>query len=521
MMHLLTAAEMRACDRRTIEEHHVPGPVLMERAARGIVDVLRRRYAPLNRRVLCFVCGRGNNGGDGLLAARLLHDGGYNPRVLLTDPETSVSGDAALQVAPLAARGVPLEPITSDLFVWLRALSTDDIIIDAILGTGFKGELSGSKGEICAAINASKAHVVAVDIPSGLSADMGHVAGPAIHAEMTVTMGFPKRSFLFWPARAHIGEWSVVDIGIPSEVVEVVRPVARLVTASAVVRKIPDLPPNAHKGLRGRVVAIGGSPGLTGAPCMVALGASHAGAGLVRIGVPRSLNAILETKLTEEMTYPLHETDAGTVSIRARDFILALSDHWNALVLGPGLGRHVETDRLVREVLDGWRGPLLVDADGLNALAAEGIPSLSPMRPAPVLTPHPGEMARLSGSTIKEVEADPIEAARTFAQRHGVVLLLKGAPSVISDPLGNVLVNTTGNPGLATGGSGDVLSGIIGTFLAQGIDPFWAAACGAYMHGLSSDLLARRTDPRAIRPVDVALGLGEAWVALKRDATGA
>jgi ADP-dependent NAD(P)H-hydrate dehydratase / NAD(P)H-hydrate epimerase len=514
-MHLLTSSEMRECDRRTIEDLGVPGPVLMERAGRGIEREIRARYPHLNRRRIWIVCGRGNNGGDGLVLARLLHDAGLNPRVFLTDPAEEISGDAAVQVAPARRRGIPLEPITPAILSGFERLGCEDLLIDAILGTGFKGTLAGRKAEIVEAINRSPARVIAVDIPSGLSADSGETTGPAVRAQLTVTMGFPKVCFLFWPARACVGEWKVADIGIPEEIVASVRPVRTLLTTELVRRRIRPFEPTAHKGDRGKLLIVGGSPGLTGAPCLAAWGAGHAGAGLVRVGTPRSLNPILETKLTEAMTFPLAETDAGTVAARARDFILSLREGWDALVLGPGLGRHPETDRLVRELFEGWNGPLLIDADGLNALAVEELPLADPLRQVPVLTPHPGEMARLAGIPLWQVTADPIEAARRLAQRIGVVVLLKGAPTVISDPTGNVLVNPTGNPALATGGSGDVLSGIIGALLAQGLDPWWAAGCGAFLHGASADELTRRRSERSVSPRLVAEGLGTAWETIR------
>ncbi len=518
--YLVTAAEMRECDRRTIEEHGTPGPVLMERAARGVRNAIVRRYGGLNRRRICIVCGRGNNGGDGLLTARLLHDDGLNPRVLLRDPIAEIAGDAALQVRPLIDRGIPLERILPDHLEWLASLSDRDLIVDALLGTGFRGTISGPDAEVVAAINASKARVVAVDIPSGLSADSPRVTGPAVAADLTVTMGFPKRSFLFWPAREHVGDWTSVDIGIPPEITATVRPAAQLIERADLCRMIPPLPPDAHKGKRGKLAIAGGSPGLTGAPCMVALGAARAGAGLIRVGVPSSLNPIIEAKLTEEMSIPLPETEGRTLSGGALDILLSLAAGWDALVLGPGMGRHPETDRLVRELFAGWGGPLLVDADGLNALAQGRLPARPPSFSIAVLTPHPGEMARLSGLSIAEIEADPIECARRFAREHRVVLVLKGAPTVVSDPEGRVLVNTTGNVGLATGGSGDVLSGIIGAFLSQRIDPWWAAGCGVFLHGASADLLREERGVRSIRPTEVAAGLVGAWMKLGIPADG-
>jgi NAD(P)H-hydrate epimerase len=510
-VYLVTASEMRRCDEMTIHEHRVPGPVLMERAGRGIEQAILQRFGSLVRRRIWIVCGRGNNGGDGLVLARLLHDRGCNPRVLLTDPIESIRGDAALQVAPLQARGVALEPISAESCSELDRLEREDLLVDAVLGTGFAGTLHGEKERIVSAMNASAAHRIAVDIPSGLLADLGRVDGTAVRAELTVTMAYPKRSFLFWPARGYVGDWEVVDIGVPEEVAATVAPVARLLAAADVAERIRPFPRDAHKGTRGRILIAGGSPGLTGAVALAAFGAQRAGAGLVRVAVPESLNPILEAKLTEATSEPLAETDKGTLHPLLRDVLLEKAGAWVSLVLGPGMGRHPETDRLVHDLVAGWHGPIIVDADGLNALAETGVPRIKRGRVHPILTPHPGEMARLTGQSVGAITGDPIEAARGYALSHRVVLLLKGAPTVVSAPNGNVLVNTTGNPGLGTGGSGDVLSGIIGTFLAQGVEPWWAAGCAAFLHGLAADRLAERFGERAIFPSEVAAAIPEAW----------
>ncbi|MBM3286550.1 MAG: NAD(P)H-hydrate dehydratase [Candidatus Eisenbacteria bacterium] len=515
-MYLLCAAEMRECDRRTIETHGVPGPTLMERAGEGIYREIRRRFDRLNRRRIWIVCGRGNNGGDGLVLARLLHDAGYNPRVFVLGPPEKAGADARLQIDPLIARGIPLEPIGGDPPPGFGDLTSEDLLIDAILGTGFRGRLEPELARLIREMNRSRATIVAVDIPSGLSADTGAIEGEAIHARLTVTMGFPKRSFVFWPARGQVGEWVAVDIGIPSEVMEEVAPAAELIAPSEVAASIPFFPGDAHKGVRGRLVIAGGSPGLTGAPALAALAALRAGAGLVRVATPRSLNPILEAKLTEPMTFPMEETEARTLSPKGVRFLRSLASEWDALVLGPGLGRNRGTDRLVRDLYASWEGPLLVDADGLNALAAGPLPASRAGLPARVLTPHPGEMARLTATSIREILADPIGTARSFASRHGVVLVLKGAPTVIAGPRGPALVNTTGNPGLATGGSGDVLSGIIGTLLAQRLEPLSAAMCGVHLHGLAADLLASEGGERVVAPAEVAERLPAAWRTLPR-----
>lgn len=510
-MFLVSVAEMRECDRKTIEEHGVPGPVLMERAGQGIALSIKRRFGSLNRRKVWIVCGRGNNGGDGLVLARLLHDDGYNPRVLLTDPADAIGGDAALQIGPLLERGLPLEIITDETLAEFDRLSESDLLVDAILGTGFKGTLKGKKKSIVDAMNDSEARVVAVDIPSGLQADKGEVAGTAIEAELTVTMAYPKRAFLVWPARDHVGDWDVVDIGVPESVESEVAPVARLLTPEIVADKIPPFPRDAHKGTKGKLVIAGGSPGLSGAPILAASGAQHAGAGLIRVAVPESLNPVFESQITEATSVPVAETDAGTLDPMLRDLILGWAKEWDALVLGPGLGRHPETDRLAHDLYSKWPGPIIVDADGLNALAALGLPKLRRKRPHPVLTPHPGEMARLTGGSLRDIKADPIGTALEFAREHKVVLVLKGAPTVIAEPAGKTLVNTSGNPGLGTGGSGDVLSGMVGAFLAQGIEPWWAAGAAVFLHGLAADRLAEGLGERSVLPTDVAEVIPEAW----------
>jgi NAD(P)H-hydrate epimerase len=519
-MFLVTAAEMRECDRRTIEEHRVPGPVLMERAGYGIFSAIRRRYEHLNRRRIWIVCGRGNNGGDGLVLARLLHDAGHNPRVLLTDPVERIGGDAVGQVQPVARRRIPLETITESDLSDFGNLTENDILVDAILGTGFSGVLQGEKERIVTAMNGSRAQIVAVDIPSGLVADRGEVGGTAILADLTVTMASPKRSFVFRPAQGYVGDWEVVDIGIPPEVEAQVHPVARLLTRSQVAAWLPRTPRAAHKGTRGRLLIAGGSPGLTGAPCLAASGALAAGIGLVRVAVPASLNPVIEAKLTEPMSFPAPETATGSLAAGGLDFLLGLQDRWDALALGPGLGLDAETGRLVRDLYRRWDGPMIIDADGLTALAAEGLPRPSRKTVPRVLTPHLGEMARLTIRTIPELAADPIQAAREFASRHRVVLLLKGATSVIAEPGGDVLVNTTGNPGLATGGSGDVLSGILGALLARGVEPFRAAACAAYLFGFSADHLAEGVGERGVLPSAVAANLAAAWTAIVEDPNG-
>jgi ADP-dependent NAD(P)H-hydrate dehydratase / NAD(P)H-hydrate epimerase len=519
-MDLVTAVQMREMDRRATAGG-IPGLVLMERAGRGLLRSLLARKPELHARRVAIVCGGGNNGGDGLVLARLLRERGIWPDLLLAAPPDSLKGDAAENGRRAAACGFSLRQAGEGERTRLAHLSAHDLVVDALLGTGISGPARGDAEAWIHAMNAGPAPVVAVDIPSGLSADTGEVAGAAVAAAWTVTMGMPKLGFFFPPARALVGEVDIVDLGFPTSVIEEVGVSARLPEAATLADWLPSPGSGSQKGDWGKLLVVGGSPGLTGALALAAGAALRTGSGLVRVGLPRSLNPILAAKLTSAMTIPLPEGEDGQLVRTAADEILGRFGDWDALVLGPGLGRFPECERLVMSLLGRWRGPLLLDADALNALASWGADSWVPRvrelrasgRPGgAVLTPHLGEMSRLTGRSIPDLRADPVETARTWAERWGVTLVLKGAPSVTAGPDGRVWVNPTGNAGLATGGSGDVLAGIIGALLAQRLPGPEAAVVGCYLHGLAADLAVRRreAEPGAVdgsgrsRPVHCA-----------------
>lgn len=515
-MDLVTRERMREMDRRTIEGGLVPGLTLMERAGRGIFRSILRRVAGLHHLRIWVVCGRGNNGGDGLVVARHLAERGLQPRVLLTVPPASMEGDAAVNLERARGCGLWCEEAGEGRRAQLAALSSSDLVIDALLGTGVSGPARGSPLEWIRALNASPARVVSVDVPSGLPADCGPFEGEAVRAEWTVTMALPKTSFFFHPGRALAGEVDVVELGIPEAVQREVGCEARLADPPELQRWLPDPGPSSHKGEWGKLVIVGGSPGLTGALHLAARAALRMGAGLVRIGLPRSLNPILEEKQTEAMTIPLPEGEEGQLLAAGAERILSGFGDWDALVLGPGLGRSPEGERLVMRLLGGWRGPMVIDADALNALSAWGpdswVARAREVRAAGeaggvVLTPHLGEMSRLTGRPIPELAADPIARAREWSGRWGVTLVLKGAPTVVAAPGGEVWVNSTGNSGLATGGSGDVLSGAIGALLGQGCSGPRAAVLGCYLHGLAADLAAGGGAQRSLLPSDVCESL--------------
>lgn len=487
-------------DRRAIAGG-ISGLELMERAGRGLLRSILARAPGLHSHRVTIVCGGGNNGGDGLVLARLLRERGFWPDLLLTVPSGSLSGDAAENARRAVNAGFVLRAAGERERTRLAGLSAADLVVDALFGTGLSGPVRGDAVEWIHAMNSCPAPVVAVDIPSGLSADVGMVSGAAVCAAWTVTMGMPKLGFLFPPARELVGDVDVVDLGFPPAVIEDVGVAAKLPDASELSAWLPCPGVGSHKGDWGKLLVVGGSPGLTGALALAATAALRTGAGLVRVGLPRSLNGIIETKVTEAMTIPLPEGEDGQLLRTAADEILGRFGDWDAMVLGPGLGRFPECERLVISLLGRWRGPLLLDADALAAMAAWGsdswVPRVREIRAAgvpggAVLTPHPGEMSRLTGRSTEELRSDPAGAAHEWATRWGVTLALKGAPTVIAAPDGRVWVNPTGNSGLATGGSGDVLSGVIGTFLAQGLPGPEAAVLGCFVHGQAADLAVSR-----------------------------
>ena len=501
-MELVTGERMREMDRRTIA-CGVPGLVLMERAGRGLLRSILARRPGLPRHRVAIVCGRGNNGGDGLVLARLLRERGFWPDLLLTVSPDSLRGDAAENARRAARCGFVLRMTGERERTRLSRLSEHDLVVDALLGTGLSGPAHGEAEAWIRALNACPAPVVAVDIPSGLSADTGAVVGAAVDAAWTVTMGLPKLGFLFPPARELVGEVDVVDLGFSRSVIDEVGVAAHLPEAAMLADWLPAPGSGSHKGDWGKLLVVGGSPGLTGALALAATAALRIGAGLVRIGLPRSLHPILAAKVTSAMTIPLPEGEDGQLLRIAADEVLGRFGDWDALVLGPGLGRFPECERLVMSLLGRWRGPLVLDADALNALAAWGadswVPRVREIRAAgrvggAVLTPHLGEMSRLTGRNMEELRADPVEVAREWATRWGATLVLKGAPSVTAGPDGRVWVNPTGNSGLATGGSGDVLSGVIGALLGQGMPGPEAAVLGCYLHGLAADLAVAGDD---------------------------
>lgn len=485
---------MQEMDRLTIQELGLPGVVLMENAGRGASRVFLEQFKPSPEARITILCGPGNNGGDGYVMARYLHESGLLPIVLILSPLDKVSGDALIHLQIIRAMGVEILE-TPGLAEWTarrHALHQGDFIVDAILGTGLRSPVRDFYALVIDDINASGKPVFAVDIPSGLNADTGQVMGVAVRANLTATFGYPKIGLVVYPGVELAGRLFRIDIGIPRTISVRVPETSRLAEPEDFAARLCDAEPDIHKGHRGHLLVLAGSTGKTGAATLTALGALRAGAGLVTVGVPRSLNPILEVKLTEAMTEPLPETSDGALSVNGLGEIRRLWEGKTAVALGPGLSTHPETASLVREIVSACPLPMVIDADGVNALSGH-LEILLHAKGRIVLTPHPGEMGRLIGLKGHEVQAARIEIARRFAQDQDCLLVLKGARSLIAEPGGRLCVNPTGNAALASGGSGDVLTGLIGGFLGRGWDPLPAAAAGVYVHGLAAELLAEGT----------------------------
>jgi NAD(P)H-hydrate epimerase len=482
------AGEQQALDRWAIEELGIPGLELMERAGSGLARVVAE-LAPDGP--VAVVCGKGNNGGDGLVAARVLREQGREVRVLLLGAAEDYRGDARANVERLP--GPEPQPFAA------AALGDAAAIIDAILGTGFSGEPREPAATAIDAINgAAGAVVVACDVPSGVEGSSGEVAGVAVRAAATVTFHAAKPGLWIAPGKAHAGRVTVIDIGIPSG--GPADPAIGLI-GDAVTAGIPRRGSESTKFAAGSVLVCGGSTGLTGAPSMASEAAMRTGAGYVTACVPASLNQIFEVRLLEVMTVPLPDSD-GALGLRAQDVVLEHGGRVQSLVLGPGLGRASETLEFARATARAVDVPLLLDADGLNAHAGV-LDSLAGRSAPTVLTPHAGELARLLESDSASIEAHRLACVRRAASQAGAVVVLKGDDTLVAEPGGRVGVSRGGAPALATAGTGDVLSGVIGALLAKRMDPFHAACAGVFVHAAAGRLAAQRIGPEGVIASDV------------------
>jgi len=503
-MKVATAEIMRKLDRKSVEEFGIPGMVLMENAARGTVSAMFRHFPDLLQKRVGILAGRGNNGGDAFAVARYLLNRAIACQVYLLAAREEIKGDAATNLEILCRMGGEVIEIRNldELEAQRGSMARSDLWVDGIFGTGLNAPVKGFFQEVIEWVNSSGRPVVSIDIPSGLDSDSGQVLGTCIQASLTVTFGLAKRGLLMQPGAKYCGELIVVDISLPRPLLESETFHDHLIEGAEFLPWFPPRDPNAHKGDYGHLLVLSGSPGKTGAAAMVCQAAIRVGTGLVTLGIPESLNPIMEGKLTEPMTEPLPETKEQTLGLLTRGQINKLCDRKTALAIGPGLSLHPQTARMVQRIVSSTNIPAVIDADGLNALAGR-VELIAKKRGGLILTPHPGEMARLQGATVQEIQQNRVRVARQFAREKGLVLVLKGARSIVASPEGDVFINPTGNPGMASGGMGDVLTGIVGGFLAQGLPPLEAAKLGVYLHGLVGDFVAHKTGERGIIAMDL------------------
>ena len=507
-MIVVTAEQMREMDRLTIQKYGVPSLTLMERAGEAVTKAILKHFARSAKQGVLIVAGKGNNGGDGLVAARLLKKKRIPCEVALLARQNELSSDAAHNLRTyLKLKGKLTEIGAESTALLQQRIGENGLIVDAILGTGLKSEVRGLFADAITAINGSGLPVLAVDIPSGLHTDKGIPLG-AVKAAMTVALAFPKLGEVIYPGVSYCGELIVADIGIDKRAIAEVAPYIDLLERPMIGGLVPRRAPDTHKGTYGHMLAIAGSRGKTGAAILACRAAMRTGAGLATLAAPRSLNNIFAAALVEVMTELLPDNEAEEIEPLSDEDWQRLLERKNTVLFGPGIGVNDATRSTLRWLLRNLDKPWVIDADGLNNLALE-VDRLRHAKFPPVITPHPGEMARLVGRKMGEVNADRVGIARAFAMERRCHLVLKGARTVIATPEGRVFINPTGNPGMASGGMGDVLAGMLAALLGQGLGPEDAVKLGVYLHGFVGDRIAEAKGQIGLIASDIIEGLPE------------
>ncbi|MBI4684165.1 MAG: NAD(P)H-hydrate dehydratase [Nitrospirae bacterium] len=527
-MKVVTSEEMREIDRKTIRDYGISGNVLMEMAGHAVAARIKELFKTGKVIVLS---GAGNNGGDGIVAARNLHNWGWDVKVILLAKQSKLSPDCLSQYRIAKKIGIA--------FDFRKKISKKDlhgaIVIDAIFGTGLSKPVSGPIEKVISFVNKSESPVISVDIPSGISSDTGQILGEAVMADCTVTFGLPKRGHMLYPGFEFTGRLFIEDIGFPSGLLTSGRLKVELIEKKDASLLMPERPKYSNKTDYGHVLIIAGSKGKTGAALMCSRSCLRTGAGLVTVGVPESLMNIFQKRATEEMTMPLPDDGKGILSAKAIDNILEFSKKVDVITVGPGIGISDDTKKLARELILNSSVPLVIDADGINSIK-DNIGILKKARSPVIITPHTGEMARLLQKTVQSlkfkvksseklqtlnselqtlIEKDRINIAINFAKKTKTYLVLKGAPTIIAEPEGSAFINTTGNPGMASAGVGDVLTGIIAGLLGQGLNPLEASILGVFMHGLAGDISAGKKGEHSMIASDIIKEIPSAFKALR------
>lgn len=508
-MKVVTADEMKRIDKKTIEDYGIPGSVLMQRAGNAVANRIKETFSSGKVIVLA---GGGNNGGDGIIAGRVLYSSGWIAKILLISRQDKLSPDCERELSSAKKIGIPVEFRThineKDL--------NQAVVIDAIFGTGLSKPIKGDIADVISIVNNSAKDVVSVDIPSGISSDTGEVMGIAIKATLTVTFGLPKRGHFLYPGAEHTGRLFVEDIGFPKELL-----IDKNIMCETIEKEnisIPQRHRYSHKGTYGHVLLVGGSRGKTGAPLMAGRACLRAGAGILTIAVPNSIMDVMQARVTEEMTFSLPEGDGRLLSKALNVILKFLNEKADVLAIGPGIRVTKEIERLIQELLLRCTKPMVLDAGAIDSLKRDLLKNIK----APlILTPHPGEMARLLKVSVKDIERDRIGIALSFLKgikgAIDIVLVLKGVPTIVAGKNKGAFINTTGNPGMAKAGSGDVLTGMLAGLLAQGLSPLQTSLTGVYLHGLAGDIGAEKKGYHSLLAGDIISAISEAFCKVKTD----
>ncbi|OGP32203.1 MAG: hypothetical protein A2073_00975 [Deltaproteobacteria bacterium GWC2_42_11] len=510
-MKVVDSKTMKLLDEKAIKDYGIPGIVLMENAGKGAAEIILKKHITSNSiKTVSIFAGKGNNGGDGFVIARHLKNKGMDVIVYLVAKESDVKGDAGTNMNIWKKMGGKIYGITKtqDIEKHASKVKHSQLIIDAIFGTGFVNNISGIYKNVIDFINGAGKKVVSIDVPSGIDASTGRLLGCCIKADATITMVLPKIGLITYPGAGYAGKLDVVDIGMPLEIIEDKSIKCETIEDADIKKLLKKRPKDSHKGIFGHLLVLSGSTGKTGAAAMTCLGAMRVGTGLVTLGIPESLNRIMEEKLTEVMTEPLPETKSKTLGGISFDRVKEVLKNKQAIAIGPGMTAVNDVRDLVLKLIKETNLPIVIDADAINVLKGN-LYVLKQANVPTVMTPHPGEMARLLDLSTKDVQADRINTASGFATENNVTLVLKGARTVIASPDGMVYINMTGNAGMATAGTGDILTGMIAGFMAQGYLSVDAARIGVYLHGLAGDTVARKSGEIGMMATDLLTILPE------------
>lgn len=508
-MRLAMNHQMQQIDRKAIDEYGIPSIVLMENAGKVVVDEILKMRDQYQKVVI--VCGPGNNGGDGFVIARHLYNLGVTVKVFVVGEISELNHDAMLNYSILKKLEFKIDEINDDtsMLAFERFLRPGNLIVDAIFGTGMSREVGGIYLRVIEAINEMAHQVLSVDLPSGIDGNTGHVLGTAIEADKTVALVIPKVGNILFPGSDYNGEVIIKGIGVPDVIIERVGIKYNLITEDIIAPLVPHRKRNSHKGDYGKGQIVAGSIGMAGAAILACRAALRSGMGLLKLYIPESLNTLITTSIPEVITVPLSEVRRGVIGITNFQRIIEDCCWPDVIAIGPGCGVNAEISELIKRLLNESEVPLVIDADGINALS-KSLHWLENKKCPVVLTPHVGEMSRLTGLSAEEINGDPIGTAIRFSKQWKTVTVLKGARSVVATPEGEVFVNTNGNSGMATAGSGDVLTGVITSMIAQGLDPVGASVLGVYLHGRAGDIMVAERGEHGLLAGDLVLGLTKA-----------